>query len=100
MVNKDNASEITISQKTSVKIDGKSQCYAIRKNDWDYLKQLIINCKESLNWLEIITSALLSTGISFIISFYTTNSSPSIFAYLGYGATIGGILGVAVCLYL
>lgn len=100
MANNTNPSEVTFAQKTSVIIDNQPKCYAIQKSDWDYLKSLINNCSETLSWIEIITSAILSIGISFVISLYTTETSPEWFGYLGYSCCMGGILGIIACILL
>ncbi len=91
---------LTFSQKPNVIVDNKPTYYAIQKNEWDYLKSLITNCSETLNWIEIITSAILSIGISFIISLYTVETAPTWFGYLGYSCCICGILGIIGCIAL
>lgn len=100
MENNTNPSEVTFAQKTSVIIDNKPTCYAIQKSDWDYLKSLITDCRETLSWIEIITSAILSIGVSFVISLYTTETPPEWFGYLGYSCCVGGIFGIIVCILL
>lgn len=91
---------LTFSQKPNVIVDNKPTYYAIQKNEWDYLKALITKCDTPRNWIEILTSTVLSIGVSFIISLYTTEAPPVWFGYIGYSFFGLGIFGIVVCMVM
>lgn len=87
-------------QKSNIIVDTNPTYYGVLKNDWKYLKDLISDCNPPFSWVEIIVSAFISVGVSFIISVHTIDSCPLTFHILGYCCTIIGILGVVICIYL
>ena len=91
---------LTFSQTPNVIVEDNPTYYAIQKSEWDYLKKLISKCDASHSWIEILTSTFLSVGISFIISLYTTNTSPNWFGFIGYSGLGVGLLGIAICIFI
>lgn len=96
--NKTESRGLKFSQKPNVIVDNKPTYYAINKSEWDYLKTLINNCEAPNNWIEILTSTILSIGISFVVSLYTVVLPPVWFGYLGYSCVGLGIFGIVICI--